>query len=99
MFLFSNLFYFVSTCTRTLIIHAWHICTLYPPYFQGSMSNGMNGGTGYSAISSMDRLAIEPEKIKRWREDNAKMLEEKGKLYLSVVTMVMVKLFTFQTFK
>ncbi|XP_067938134.1 clathrin light chain A-like [Watersipora subatra] len=31
----------------------------------------------YSAISGLDRLAIEPEKIKKWREDQQKMLEEK----------------------
>lgn len=32
----------------------------------------------YGAIAEIDRLAIEPEKIKRWREDQTKMLEEKG---------------------
>lgn len=38
----------------------------------------MNGDSGYAAISSMDRLSIEPEKIKRWREEHSQMLQEKG---------------------
>ena len=41
--------------------------------FQPVVQNGH-----YNAIAGLDRLAIEPEKIKRWREDQQKMLEEKG---------------------
>lgn len=54
------------------------------------MQNGMNGGSAYAAISSMDRLAIEPEKIKRWREENAEMLEEKGKLPSSLLIEIVL---------
>jgi len=39
--------------------------------------NGFAESSPYSAISSMDRLAIEPEKIKKWREEQKQLLEEK----------------------
>lgn len=34
----------------------------------------------YSAIHSMDKLSVEPEKIKRWREEQKIRLETKGKV-------------------
>lgn len=36
----------------------------------------------YSAIHSMDQLSVEPEKIKKWREEQKIRLETKG--WLSV---------------
>lgn len=52
-----------------------HVFYLKPP-----QQNGFAESSPYSAISSMDRLAIEPEKIKKWREEQKQLLEEKGKL-------------------
>ena len=38
--------------------------------------------TGYEAIAQVDRIREEPEKIKKWREEQKIRLEKKGKLYL-----------------
>lgn len=44
----------------------------------GEFEAAETNSSPYAAISSMDRLSIEPEKIKRWREDQKQLLEEKG---------------------
>jgi len=35
----------------------------------------------YSAISGMDRLRSEPDKIIKWREEQEKMITQKGKRF------------------
>ena len=35
--------------------------------------------TGYEAIAQVDRIREEPEKIKKWREEQKIRLEKKGK--------------------
>ena len=37
--------------------------------------------TGYEAIAQVDRIREEPEKIKKWREEQKIRLEKKGKIY------------------
>ena len=49
-----------------------NVCILYLYYLQAN--------DAYSAITQVDKQRAEPEKIRLWREENARRIAKKGKV-------------------
>ena len=76
----------VVWCVISMYFEHIHVCyfSLFSCIFQENQAEENGPSDLYAAISSVDKEAGEPEKIKTWREEQKTMLTSKGR-YPAVV--------------
>lgn len=68
-----------SACKCDWPCREWNIDPT--PWFS-FQTNGPTDGGGYAAIAQADKHRQEPEKIRIWREEQKKRLEQKGNVIM-----------------